>query len=974
MATLANYELLKQIAKGGMAEIWVARTRGPGSSRLCVVKRLLPQHASNEEYIRMFLDEGRIGRALSHPNVVQIFDCGSEGGGHYMAMEYLHGEDLRMILRALRAENRTIPLPEVLTIIASACAGLHHAHEACGPDGAPLGIVHRDVSPHNVFVSFDGVVKVVDFGIAKSEDRRWETKHGTIKGKIPYMSPEQIKGKRVDRRADLYALGVLLYELVLGRRPYVLSAGGDFAMMMAIARHDVRAPSQIIPDIDPALEQIIMRAMAYEPKNRYNDAREMQSDLAELARRQARPDIASFMATLFPSRVREWRSAQAQDGTLAAHVLQIEGERAQGAELEDDDSVDTATKALIRAPSIAPAPHAPPPNAVGGVMSASPAVADVVELLGMTILTFRGRIDEKFDGAELAGTLTGTVLFDLKGVERITSFGVREWFEMIRALDDGVEIWLARCSEALVTQMSLMKDFVGPAKIVSFDAPFLCDDCGNTFARTLDCENDAAILRGQELANASCPRCGGAAKLDDDHTYLAFAAPYAGITVPERTRTLLSALEDRDRSLLDAVDKRVNETETRIRVQCEIDGSFRWARVLDGVEGNLVIDFHGAPRVTPEGAQGLVRGLRALGSDLTMCEVIEAPSSAVPALGREPSILRVASVAFGGRCAECNASRRSVVGRRELEAAFNEHRAPSSPCRRCSGPLELVGIEAVQRAFFTNLPISTESTATAPSRSAAPAPAAKRAAATWKLKAAVAVAATATALLVLLAVGFLRARTPAAGTSTLSSAKDPSHELTEDVAIERRADGIHVRVTTNASSEAAAMTQSRDIAIQVFVAEVEALLPPDVASANASLPRVTDAAIVAARYRKQTGALTVGESENVVSKHREGLTILTASYWFKSDLLTTAQTYYAATRTFMGLTLAPVLPSRGEGLVVVDVSAPELHHVERGALLVRLDDKPAATLDEVSARLRSSSPSRAVFSMRGEDVTAHLSP
>src|SRR5207248_1545558 len=160
------------------------------------VKKLLPQHAANEEFIRMFLDEGRIAAMFDHPNIVRTQDFGSDQGSHYLAMEYLHGEDLRTVLRNLRGAGKTMPRELAVGIIVAMCAGLHHAHETRGPDGEPLEIVHRDVSPHNVFVTFDGAVKVVDFGIAKSVDRNWETKQGTLKGKVPYMSPEQIKARK----------------------------------------------------------------------------------------------------------------------------------------------------------------------------------------------------------------------------------------------------------------------------------------------------------------------------------------------------------------------------------------------------------------------------------------------------------------------------------------------------------------------------------------------------------------------------------------------------------------------------------------------------------------------------------------------------------------------------------------------------------------------------------------------------------
>ena len=256
---------------------------------MCVVKKLLPQHTTNDEFIQMFLDEGRITALFEHPNIVRVFDFGSEEGSHYVAMDYLHGEDLRTVLRALKAEGRAVPL-----------SGDAHGHlrgvrrrfimptRCAAAKGEPLEIVHRDISPHNVFLTFDGAVKLVDFGIAKSTDRDWETKHGTIKGKVPYMSPEQIKGRALDRRSDLYAVGVVLYELALGRRPYVLATGGDFAVMMAIARHDVRAPTAIDPTIAPELERIIMKAIAYDRKERYQTALETCRTISTRSRKAIR--------------------------------------------------------------------------------------------------------------------------------------------------------------------------------------------------------------------------------------------------------------------------------------------------------------------------------------------------------------------------------------------------------------------------------------------------------------------------------------------------------------------------------------------------------------------------------------------------------------------------------------------------------------------------------------------------------------
>ena len=496
------------------------------------------------------------------------------------------------------------------------------------------------MSPHNVFLTFDGGVKVVDFGIAKSLDRRWETKHGTLKGKVAYMSPEQIKARRLDRRTDIYALGVMLYELVLGRRPYVLSAGGDFATMMAIARHDIRPPRDLQPSIDPELEAIILRAITYDPKGRYGTMLQMSAALRELAAARnldtSAAALAAYLETLFGARVDAWRAAQRDD--LAAHVVQIEEERAQSG-LHDEESDGSKTLLAEDAATTSTTTRggsAPMPSAASLVASTSSAVAAVIELMGVTVVTVQGRIDEGFEGAALGGSLSGTVLFDLKNVERVTSFGVREWLEMTKAMEEteDVDVWLARCPESVVTQMSLIRTFAGRAKLLSFQSPFLCDDCGNAFFRIIDCEHDASWFRTGRGETPPCPRCGGASKLDDDPAFLAFAAPHAGLAVPERVRAVLETVEQSDHDV-DVVDKTVSNDETRVRINREVDRSMRWNRVFDGIEGRLVVDFRSVPRVSPEGGANFARAVKALGSEVTVAE--NRGVSLERALGARPS-------------------------------------------------------------------------------------------------------------------------------------------------------------------------------------------------------------------------------------------------------------------------------------------------------------------------------------------------
>jgi eukaryotic-like serine/threonine-protein kinase len=217
--TLGRYEVVGHLASGGMAEVLLGRVRGPhGFERAVVLKRILPHLARMSSFVDMFLDEARIIARIHHPNVVQVHELGTEGGELFMAMEYLAGESVSSLVRRLATRNAKLDHALAAFIVAEACAGLHAAHELKTDDGALLHIVHRDVSPQNIFITFDGAVKVIDFGIAKSADRVARTEAGQLKGKLDFMSPEQCKSEPLDRRTDVFALGIVLYELLTQRR------------------------------------------------------------------------------------------------------------------------------------------------------------------------------------------------------------------------------------------------------------------------------------------------------------------------------------------------------------------------------------------------------------------------------------------------------------------------------------------------------------------------------------------------------------------------------------------------------------------------------------------------------------------------------------------------------------------------------------------------------------------------------------
>jgi serine/threonine protein kinase len=264
-----------------MAEVLLARATGiEGFERHVVLKRIRDEQARDARFVQMFLEEARLAASLHHTNIVQVHDIGQDDGEYFFAMEYVHGEDLRKLLMHVAERDQTVPLEHVITIIAAAAAALHHAHEAKSTDRKHLGLVHRDVSPANILVGYDGNVKVVDFGIARATQRTTETQSGLMKGKVAYMSPEQCVGLGVDRRSDIFCLGIVLYELVTVRR--LFKGANDFLTMSSITHGVIPRPSEFRP-IAPQLEAIILKALAQKPEDRYQTADQMRSALEAFA-------------------------------------------------------------------------------------------------------------------------------------------------------------------------------------------------------------------------------------------------------------------------------------------------------------------------------------------------------------------------------------------------------------------------------------------------------------------------------------------------------------------------------------------------------------------------------------------------------------------------------------------------------------------------------------------------------------------
>jgi len=278
---VGDYTLLRRLAVGGMGEIWLAERRGySGFSKRVVIKTILEVFSEDPELVEMFLEEGRIAAGLTHPNIAQTFDLGRIGNVYYIAMEYVAGKDLRNLLLANIDRRQHIPLNLVLRIIAQTCEGLYYAHTWSTPDGQTAGIVHRDISPQNILVTFDGTVKIVDFGIAKATHKMGKTRSGVLKGKYAYMSPEQVRGQPVTHRADLWSLGVVMYELVTSRR--LFKRDSEMATLDAVLEAQVPSITRLDDGIPEAVERVLMKALAKNPDKRYRDAREMQLALEEV--------------------------------------------------------------------------------------------------------------------------------------------------------------------------------------------------------------------------------------------------------------------------------------------------------------------------------------------------------------------------------------------------------------------------------------------------------------------------------------------------------------------------------------------------------------------------------------------------------------------------------------------------------------------------------------------------------------------
>ena len=344
-----KYLLLERISVGGMAEVFKAKAFGvEGFEKIIAIKKILPSMAEDADFIQMFIDEAKICGQLNHANICQIFELGRIDDSHFIAMEYIWGKDLLQIQNRFRRIRKNMTVQMAAFLASKMCEGLDYAHRKKDATGKPLNIIHRDVSPQNVIVSYEGEVKVIDFGIAKAASRSAKTQAGVLKGKFGYMSPEQVAGKNLDQRADIFAIGTILYELLTNERLFL--GESDFATLEKVRNVAVPPPSQVNKEIPAALDSIIMKALAKDVDQRYQWASEMHDDLQDFLAQTEPVYNAKALST--------WMRAQfVVEMRKEAAVLDEQrkiGKEAMNADKGPSKST-TPPSARLRSPTIAPA-------------------------------------------------------------------------------------------------------------------------------------------------------------------------------------------------------------------------------------------------------------------------------------------------------------------------------------------------------------------------------------------------------------------------------------------------------------------------------------------------------------------------------------------------------------------------------------------------------------------------------------------
>ncbi|MFZ5444740.1 MAG: protein kinase domain-containing protein [Myxococcota bacterium] len=382
MAThVGRYEVLAQLTKGGMAELSLASTAGPGGFRKFVVlKRILPEAAGDENFVKMFLDEARVTGAFSHPSICQVFELGEDPStGLFVAMEFIAGQDLNQVVSACARQQAVLPVGFSASVVHECALALHYAHTFKLPNGEDSPVIHRDVAQKNIMVTYDGQVKLLDFGIAKAKGALSKTRAGTVKGTAGYMSPEQVRGEAIDGRSDVFSLGVVLWEMITGRR--LFSADSELAELKMILNEPVRPPHEVEPSVPEELSGIAMKALERDLNKRYRSAREMARALSSTCGHLLfdAEERADFMKQRFAEKIASARrlfdvAASKDDAEVDAAVEEFRRSTSHGQDRDTDDSGASERARRQAKPSVS-AGKLKPAGPKGASMSRLPPVS-----------------------------------------------------------------------------------------------------------------------------------------------------------------------------------------------------------------------------------------------------------------------------------------------------------------------------------------------------------------------------------------------------------------------------------------------------------------------------------------------------------------------------------------------------------------------------------------------------------------------
>lgn len=442
---LGQHELLIRLASGGAANVFLVRDiKKAGGGRLLALKVLLPNLAANEDFLNMFFSEARIAARLQHRNIVRIAGFGRSGNVHCLAMEYVFGASLAQVLRASARARKPLTVGVLLRITAQICDALHYAHEMRDAQRRPMGLVHRDVTPQNILIGFNGVPKLTDFGIAKATNRGWETQAGIVKGKFCYMSPEQALGKKVDRRSDIFCTGIVLWEALTGKE--LFKGTTPLEVLSAIREQKIIQPSKVVPGLSPIVDPIVMKALRRSPRQRYQSALEMRQDIEELITRAGvtidAETISKEFAEIFGEQIVErafaLRSAMAGKADLEELSRALGGSRLNDEQLPDlgeADDYDEDPLGLF-------AGQAQPAFDDDGIEAALPAALDQP----FTSASMHS-IDDSVPPSESSSSIGGDDFEELSSMEfeedasgAVEDAAIDEWSDQSKGMDEPDEL------------------------------------------------------------------------------------------------------------------------------------------------------------------------------------------------------------------------------------------------------------------------------------------------------------------------------------------------------------------------------------------------------------------------------------------------------------------------------------------------------------------------------------------------------